>query len=215
MQFTLRNSRNSIVSVVNTGETTGNSFPITVIGYGVAAYPEIVASNEYKLLENFANSTAPVNPVEGMIWYRSDTETPYYYNGTSFFPFGTATSSGSVLFSMLPAATNMDLTQVGSTAIFQAGSTGATYHPTAVMLIPNGNPTAVTPPVFNLYVSASEDIMENAVVQNVGVGQHAYYSIEGTVRHVRDGESIQFEVTTAATGGTSNYDVYVFGFTRT
>ena len=42
---------------------------LSFIGKGYAGYGEVVAENFLALLENFANTTAPTNPVEGQVWY--------------------------------------------------------------------------------------------------------------------------------------------------
>ena len=45
------------------------SFP----GRGTTAYGQAVNENFLHLLENFANTTAPLRPVEGQLWYDSTT----------------------------------------------------------------------------------------------------------------------------------------------
>jgi len=42
---------------------------VTFVGKNYAGYGPIIAENFLHLLENFANSTAPTNPVEGQLWY--------------------------------------------------------------------------------------------------------------------------------------------------
>lgn len=42
---------------------------LTFIGRNAKGYATSIAENFLKLLENFANTTAPVNPVEGQLWY--------------------------------------------------------------------------------------------------------------------------------------------------
>ena len=48
-------------------ESTSLIFP----GRNTTGYGQIVAENFLHLLENFANSTAPVNPIKGQLWYDS------------------------------------------------------------------------------------------------------------------------------------------------
>jgi len=47
-------------------------------------YGRIVAENFLHLLENFASPTAPVNPVEGQLWYDSSTGTLKIYDNVSW-----------------------------------------------------------------------------------------------------------------------------------
>jgi len=46
---------------------------LTFVGRNEASYGQAIAENFLHLLENFANSTPPVNPIEGQIWYDSGT----------------------------------------------------------------------------------------------------------------------------------------------
>lgn len=69
VNFTDRTSKSAITVYDNTSSTdTSLTFP----GRNVTGYGQIIAENFLALLENFANNTAPVNPVEGQLWYNSD-----------------------------------------------------------------------------------------------------------------------------------------------
>jgi len=48
-------------------EETSLDFP----GRNVTGYGQIIAENFLALLENFAKGTAPINPIEGQLWYNS------------------------------------------------------------------------------------------------------------------------------------------------
>jgi hypothetical protein len=45
------------------------STSLTFVGRNAAGYGKPIAQNFLYLLENFSNSTAPANPVEGQLWY--------------------------------------------------------------------------------------------------------------------------------------------------
>lgn len=62
-------------NTVNT-ETT-----LKLLGKNFAGYGEYVAENFVQLLENFSNDAAPVNPIEGQLWYKKDVETYFYFDG--------------------------------------------------------------------------------------------------------------------------------------
>ena len=60
------NNNQPITVFDNTSNTdTSLVFP----GRNVTGYGQIIAENFLHLLENFSNSTAPVNPIEGQLWY--------------------------------------------------------------------------------------------------------------------------------------------------
>lgn len=211
--YNVQNTAGVNVATINVSTTTGTTFPVELIGQGISIYGGIVAQNTYRLLENFAEATPPSNPVTGMFWYSTNLEIPHYYDGSQFIPLSTATSSFSTSFDMLPAATNIDFTTAGVTDIFQAPGNGNRYHPSGVILIPNGAVSASTPATFNLYVDTSEDVLENAVVSNFASNKHAFFSIEGSTRFVEGTEFLRLEVTSPATGGSINFDAVVFGYT--
>lgn len=213
--YTINNTRGTVVYTINVGTTTGNAFPITIPGTGISDYGEMIGENLYQMLEHFADDIPPVNPVEGMIWYNSDTKVPHYYNGSAMVPFGTAGSSASVAFTMLPSSKQINFTSIGSTAIFQGDGTTNRFLPTSVVLVPTVGQavTVSTYPTFNLYVSSSEDVMENTMVDSPSSTKFFSYIINGSTRYITASEQLFLEVTTAASGGTLFYDAYVFGFT--
>lgn len=57
-------------------------------GRNTTSYGAVVAENFLHLLENFAATTEPVNPVEGQLWYDSTlgVESLKVYNGTNWVP---------------------------------------------------------------------------------------------------------------------------------
>lgn len=63
-----------------TSEDTSVRFP----GRNVAGYGQIIAENFLHLLENFASSEPPVNPVEGQLWYNSTDEILLIWDNTSW-----------------------------------------------------------------------------------------------------------------------------------
>lgn len=66
VNFTDRDNKIPITVYDNTSSTdTSLTFP----GRNVTGYGQIIAENFLALLENFSKDTAPVNPVEGQLWY--------------------------------------------------------------------------------------------------------------------------------------------------
>lgn len=67
-------------------ESTSLVFP----GRNTTGYGQIVGENFLHLLENFANSTAPVNPVKGQLWYDSSAGVNQLkiYDGTTWSSAG-------------------------------------------------------------------------------------------------------------------------------
>jgi len=68
VNFTDNENKSPITVFDNTSSTdTSLTFP----GRNVTGYGQIIAENFLSLLENFAATTQPVNPVEGQLWYDS------------------------------------------------------------------------------------------------------------------------------------------------
>jgi microcystin-dependent protein len=66
INFTDINNKTPITVFDNTSNTdTSLVFP----GRNVAGYGQIIAENFIKILENFANGQAPINAIEGQLWY--------------------------------------------------------------------------------------------------------------------------------------------------
>jgi len=209
--YSITNSAGSVVATILVGTTTGTTFPIEIPGQGTSLYGEIIGKTQYHLLENFANTTAPVNAVAGMNWYSTAAKSMSYYDGINFIPYGNATNT-SVKFPMDAAATNINMAVTGTTTIFTSPSSTHTYYPTGILIKPVGTPTATTAALINLQIAAAEDVLETISVHIPDAASYAYYAIQGTTRAVTSPTSpIKLEVTTAATGGAFAASVELYG----
>lgn len=91
----------SYTDVANKGTITVEDGTVnrqTTLGFSgrnTTSYGAVVAENFLHLLENFAATTEPVNPVEGQLWYNNTlgVETLYVYNGTNWVPASGITKS--------------------------------------------------------------------------------------------------------------------------
>lgn len=210
--YNIVNSAGTTVAVVNTGAKNTTLCPITLIGQGISLYGPDMNNNLYRMLEHFASDDQPMTPTTGMIWYNKPIKTPMYFDGVEFVPLGHAGNSAMLGFQMLPAADTVDFTTEAATKIYNCVP-GYSIHPTAVMLIPNGEVSATTPPSFNLYTQDEEDIMENSIIVDAATNKHAFFSIQGSVRYMANpAQSMYLKVSTAAEGGDLSYKVRVFGY---
>lgn len=57
---------------------------LILLGKGMYEYGEIIASDFVHLLENFANSTPPVYPIQGQLWYKNNTKELFVYDSGNF-----------------------------------------------------------------------------------------------------------------------------------
>jgi hypothetical protein len=80
MSYIINNSRGQIVAVVGDGTVNTTATNLALVGRAVTNYGDYQNENYVYLLENFANSTAPTQPILGQLWYDSGTDVISAYN---------------------------------------------------------------------------------------------------------------------------------------
>tara|TARA_R110000868_G_scaffold219464_2_gene470507 strand:+ start:1864 stop:2949 length:1086 start_codon:yes stop_codon:yes gene_type:complete len=80
MSYIINNSRGNIVAVVDDGTVNTTATDLALIGRSVTNYGEYQNENYVYLLENFADSSAPLQPILGQLWYNSATDTISAYS---------------------------------------------------------------------------------------------------------------------------------------
>jgi hypothetical protein len=74
MSYIINNSRGQIVAVVADGTVNTTATDLSLVGRGLTDYGTFENENYVFLLENFANSAAPLRPVLGQLWYNAGTD---------------------------------------------------------------------------------------------------------------------------------------------
>jgi len=87
-------------------QTLNQQLPVTFVGKNYVGYAQIIAENFLHLLENFAKTSAPTNPVEGQLWYDNSAGVNQLkvYDGTTWAPAGSIKKSNTA-----PAVANSNL----------------------------------------------------------------------------------------------------------
>jgi microcystin-dependent protein len=81
VNFTDKDNKSPITVFDNTSSTdTSLIFP----GRNVTGYGQIIAENFLHILENFSSGAAPINPVEGQLWYDSTNGVLQLWDNTSW-----------------------------------------------------------------------------------------------------------------------------------
>lgn len=93
MAYQINKTDGTIISTVADGQVDDISTDITLIGKNYSGYGEAFNENFVKILENFANVSAPENPIRGQVWFDSTESKLKVYNGTTFVPVSSATVS--------------------------------------------------------------------------------------------------------------------------
>ena len=74
MSYIINNTRGQIVAVVGDGTINTTATDLALVGRAVTNYGDFQNENYVYLLENFANGTAPTQPILGQLWYDSSTD---------------------------------------------------------------------------------------------------------------------------------------------
>ena len=72
-----------------------NSTSLVLLGQGTIQYGSDEQTNFLHLLENFSSNTAPINGIEGQLWYDNSTSQYNFFNGATWDPLVSASVIGS------------------------------------------------------------------------------------------------------------------------
>ena len=88
MSYTVNKTDGTVLTIVGDGTVDSTTTDITLVGRKYSGYGEVLNENFVKILESFANRTAPTQPLEGQIWYDTLEGRLKVYTGTEFKPTG-------------------------------------------------------------------------------------------------------------------------------
>ena len=83
MPYIIKKSNGKTLTTVADG-SIDNSTSLTFVGRNYAGYGAILDQNLFYLLENFSNSSSPLNPVQGQLWFNSTNLKLNVYDGSNF-----------------------------------------------------------------------------------------------------------------------------------
>jgi hypothetical protein len=94
MAYTVNKTNGAVLATVADG-TIDTTTDLTLIGKNYAGYGEFLNENTVKLLENFANTSAPSSPLAGQLWWDTTNSLLKVYNGSAFKTISASTASAS------------------------------------------------------------------------------------------------------------------------
>ncbi len=94
MAYTVNKTNGAVLATVADG-TIDTSTDLVLVGKNYAGYGEFLNENTVKLLENFANTSAPSSPLAGQLWWDTTNTLLKVYNGSAFVVISAATASSS------------------------------------------------------------------------------------------------------------------------
>ncbi len=93
MTYSITLSNGSLLPIVNDAVKDNTSTSISLVGKNYANYGIVLNENFVHILENFSNTAAPLNPLEGQLWWNSGTKNLRAYTGNSWKSFASSTAS--------------------------------------------------------------------------------------------------------------------------
>lgn len=209
----VKNTRDSTVATISPG-TFDLTTPLTLPGRGASGWALQYNQNDYHLLENFAKSTAPSAPVEGMFWYDTGAGMKYR-TSASWVPLATGSNSD-IILSRMVTADDINMNAI-ATHNLHTGAAGVKTLITGLMLVPNsGASVAGVPPAVSLEVSTGTgDVADKIVLSGLTSSSKFFkYNIAGSQRIVNATEVVKLSVKSAISGGdTLVCDAYLYGIT--
>ena len=128
MAYKINNTFGTLLVTLADGTIDTTTTDITLIGKGYAGFGEKLNENLVKLLENFNNTSAPSNKIQGQLWYDRTNNQLNVYTGAKFKPVGSTENSttaptNAVLGDMWFDTTNSQLYVYSGTAWTLIGPT--------------------------------------------------------------------------------------------
>lgn len=84
MTYKINKTDGSVLAEVIDSAVDQTTTDITLIGKNVAGYGEFINENFVKLLENFASTSQPNNPIVGQVWFDTSENRLKVYDGSGF-----------------------------------------------------------------------------------------------------------------------------------
>lgn len=84
MSYKLNKTDGTLLVELQDGVIDTTSSDLTLVGRNYKGFGEYINENYIALLENFASTSAPSNPISGQLWYDTSDQRLKIYNGTTF-----------------------------------------------------------------------------------------------------------------------------------
>jgi len=93
MAYKINNTFGTLLVTLPDGTIDTATTDLTLFGKGYAGFGERLNENFIKVLENFNNTTAPANKIQGQLWFDQTNKQINVYTGAKWKPVGSTTNS--------------------------------------------------------------------------------------------------------------------------
>jgi hypothetical protein len=93
MAYKINNTFGTLLVTLPDGTIDTATTDLTLFGKGYAGFGEKLNENFVKILENFNNTSAPVNKIQGQLWFDQTNKQINVYTGAKWKPVGSTTNS--------------------------------------------------------------------------------------------------------------------------
>ena len=95
MSYTITKTDGTTLGTILDGTINTSFTSLTLIGRNYANYGQLIANDLVALVENFAYSSSPSNPLAGQLWWNTSDQRLRVYTGTAFKVISSATVASS------------------------------------------------------------------------------------------------------------------------
>lgn len=148
MAYTIVKSDGTVLTTIPDGTINTSSTSLGLPGRNYAGYGQALDTNFVHVVENFADSTPPPNPLRGQLWFNTNNSTLYVCptdgesNALAWLSLTSSSSGGATTFGSVTVSGNLQSNNITATStITTNGLTASTLTVSSTANIANANIT--------------------------------------------------------------------------
>lgn len=126
MAYTIVKSDGTVLTTIADGQINTTSTSLSLPGKNYAGYGQYLDTNFVQLVENFADTEPPPNPLRGQLWYNTNTQTLYVCPtdgqtvASAWLALASTSSGGTTTFGAVTVSGNLSANNATITNTLQA-----------------------------------------------------------------------------------------------